>query len=137
MRIRLLALTMLVFGGTIEAAPLTIPPTVIMTPPVADLPLDVAAFSGIWEGVWENVLPSRLAVEELTRDSAVVVYAYADDPQGRFPGGWGRYRVQVLPGGTLRWSNAQGTLTFTFTLTQDHRHLEGQKDEAGAIAHVR
>ena len=80
MRIPLIVLAVLALGGFVAAAPLSSPPTVTIAPPAADLPAEVAALSGIWAGTWGGGLPTRLAVEELTRDSAVVVYAWGDHP---------------------------------------------------------
>src|SRR5262245_15975603 len=91
-------------GSLVSAAPLSHLPTVTVIPPAADLPADVTALSGIWEGVWDDGLPSRLAVEALERDSAVVVYAWADSPDAPFHSGWIRRRVPVLPGGMLEWA---------------------------------
>ena len=60
----------------------------------------VAAFSGTWEGAWDNALPSRLIVEKIDTESARVVFAWADHPQGRFQAGWSR--VQATPTGMKR-----------------------------------
>jgi tetratricopeptide (TPR) repeat protein len=136
MRIGLIAIMALALGGFASAVPLSDPPMLMITPPAADLPPEVAAFSGIWEGVWDGGLLSRFAVEELAWDAAVVVYAWADQP-GWFQGGWSRDRAKVLPGGTLEWSNPQGTVTFIFTLAEDQRHLRGERvDDAGLLSLV-
>ena len=124
MWIPLIALAVLVLGGTVVAAPLSSPPPVTITPPAADLPVDVAALSGIWEGAWDGWLPTRLAVEALERDSPwLVVYAWGDHPSGRSQGGSIRRRVPVFPSGTLQWegrlSSSQEPVTFTFILTKD------------------
>jgi ABC-type uncharacterized transport system substrate-binding protein len=95
----------------LQAAPAaTIPrlPEMHMTPPAADLPPAVAAFSGMWEGVWDGVLPSRLLVEAIDTASARLVYAWANHPQGLFKGGWVRVQAKVLPGGMLQWSSNSG-----------------------------
>jgi hypothetical protein len=102
-------------------------------PPAADLPPEVKAFFGTWEGTWDGVLPSRLVVEEIDATSARVVYAWADHPQGRFKGGWSRVRASVLPGGTLQWGS---DVKFTFKMTPDRRSIEGAREEAGHIALV-
>jgi hypothetical protein len=46
-----------------------------MTPPAADLPPEVKAFFGTWEGTWDGVLASRLVVEEIDATYARVVDA--------------------------------------------------------------
>ena len=80
MRIGLIAILLLGLGGLVSALPLSTPLTVTITPPAADLPPEVAALSGIWEGMWDGEFLCRLAVEELARDAAVVVYAWGDFP---------------------------------------------------------
>jgi hypothetical protein len=126
-------LTVVVMTGAASAATLPAPPEIRMTPPAADLPPEVKAFFGTWEGTWDGVLPSRLVVEEIDATSARVVYAWADHPQGRFTGGWSRVRATVLPGGTLQWGS---NVKFTFKMTQDRRSIEGAREEAGHIALV-
>jgi putative tryptophan/tyrosine transport system substrate-binding protein len=109
------------------------PPEVMMTPPAADLPPELAAYSGTWEGAWGNVLKSRLIVEKIDAESARVVYAWADHPQGRFKGGWARVRAQVLPGGKLQWGDKA---KFTFEMARDRMSIAGEREEAGDISTV-
>jgi hypothetical protein len=129
----LTALAVLVLGSPASAAPLATLPVVTITPPTADLPFDVAALSGIWEGAWDGWLPTRLAVEAFERDSRViaVVYTWGDHPSGRSPGGSIRRRLSVFHLGTLQWesglSASQEPVTFTFTLTKDSGHLYGER----------
>jgi hypothetical protein len=52
--------------------------------------------------MWDGVLASGLVVEEIDATYARVVYAWADDPQERFKGGWSRITSKVLPGGALQ-----------------------------------
>jgi hypothetical protein len=80
MRIGLIAIMLLGLGGLAAAGSLSHPPTVTITPPAADLPPEVAALSGMWEGMWDGELPCRLAVEELTWDAAVVAYVWGNFP---------------------------------------------------------
>src|SRR5262249_16217281 len=115
------------------AAAIPRPPEVHVTPPSADLPREVAAFSGTWEGVWNNVISSRLVVEDIHADSARVVYAWADSPQGRFPGGWMRVDAQVLPGGKLQWQSKESGATFTFTMAKDRMSLAGEREVGGDV----
>jgi putative ABC transport system substrate-binding protein len=80
---------LLLADEVIDVATVTVPgpPEVTITPPAADLPPELAAYSGTWEGAWHNVLQSRLVVEKIDAESARVVYAWANHPQGRFKGG--------------------------------------------------
>jgi putative ABC transport system substrate-binding protein len=109
------------------------PPEVTITPPAADLPPELAAYAGTWEGAWGNVLQSRLIVEQIDAEAARVVYAWADHPQGQFKGRWTRVIAQVLPGGKLQWGDKR---KFTFEMAQDHMSIEGRLEEAGHITTV-
>jgi putative ABC transport system substrate-binding protein len=121
--------------AVMDVATVTVPgpPEVTMTPPAADLPPELAAYSGTWEGAWDNVLKSRLVVEHIDAEAARVVYAWADHPQGWFKGGWARVRAQMLPGGKLQWGDK---VTFTFEMAQDRMSIEGKREGAGRISTV-
>jgi hypothetical protein len=126
-------LSMVVMTGVASAAILPAPPEIRMTPPAADLPPEVTAFFGTWEGTWDGILAGRLVVEEIDATSARVVYAWADDPQERFKGGWSRIRAKVLPGGVLQWGS---DVKFTFKMTNDHHSIEGEREHAEHISLV-
>ena len=119
----------------IDVATVTVPspPEVTITPPAADLPPELAAYSGTWEGAWGNVLKSRLIVEKIDAEAARVIYAWADQPQGRFKGGWTRVRAQVLPGGKLQWGDK---VKFTFEMARNRMSIEGEREEAGHMSTV-
>jgi imidazolonepropionase-like amidohydrolase len=101
--------------------------------PGADLPPELAAYSGTWEGAWGNVLKSRLVVEQIDAEAARVVYAWADHPQGRFKGDWTRVKAKVLPGGKLQWGDP---VKFTFEMAQDRMSIAGEREAAGQISTV-
>ena len=126
-------LTLLLIGGVPSATILPGPPEVHIVVPATDLPREVAAFSGTWEGAWDDVLPSRLVVEEIDTESARVVYAWADHPQGRFQAGWSRVRAKVLPGGALQWGSDE---RFTFTMARDRLSINGKWEEAEHMSTV-
>ena len=96
-------------------------------PPAPDLPSNLAAFSGTWEGYWGGILPSRLVVEEIYLDKAIVVYAWGDHPQGRFRGGWTRVTAKVLPGGAIEWGGGERS-KFTFTMGKDFKAIDGKRE---------
>jgi hypothetical protein len=83
---------------------------------VADLPSEVAAFSGSWEGRWAGIVVSRL-----------VVWAWGDLPDGNVKRGWSRHRAQMLPGGRLQWESS--SLKFTFTMAKSRMSLDGVRAE--------
>jgi hypothetical protein len=113
-----------------------LPASVHIEPPAADLPPEVAAFSGTWEGKWEGVLPGRLVVEKIDAEWARIVHAIADDPAGHFKGAWERVAARVLPGGRLQYAHDVLKLKYTFEMAQDRMSLHGERDEAGQVARV-
>jgi hypothetical protein len=126
-------LSVVIMGGAASAATLPAPPEVRMTPPAADLPPEVKAFFGTREGTWDGVLASRLVVEEIDATYARVVYAWANDPQERFKGGWSRITAKVLPGGALQEGS---DVKFTFKMAKDRRSIEGERARAEHISLV-
>jgi hypothetical protein len=125
--------SVVVMTGVTSAATLPAPPEIHMTTPATDLPPDVTAFFGTWEGIWDGGLASRLVVEEIDATSARVVYAWADDPQRHLKGGWVRVTTKVLPEGALQWGTDE---TFTFKMSKDHRSLEGEREQGEHISRV-
>ena len=61
--------------GYASAVPL--PENVTVVPPVG-VPQELAAFSGKWQGVWDETLDHVLVVEEITGKEAIVIYAWGD-----------------------------------------------------------
>lgn len=98
-----------------------------------DLKSEVAALVGVWEGKWDAVLPSRLIVEKIDAEWASIVYAWADDPQGRFGRGWTRLQARVGTDGTLRWGYPG---LFTFEISEDYAALVGHTPREGRTAEV-
>jgi serine/threonine protein kinase len=123
---------------SLEAVTVPWPPEMRITPPSAELPPEVAAFSGVWEGAWEGVLKSRLAVEKIDGQSARGLYAWADHPHGLFTGGWVRFKATVLPPGKLQWGTPwRGSeIKFTFAMAKDQMSIEGEREEGGNLAIV-
>jgi len=64
-----------------------LPRDLTLTPPPADVPPEIAAFSGVWGGDrWDGVLPHALAVERVAADgSADIVYALGMDRLAQSP----------------------------------------------------
>ncbi len=77
-----------------EAIPL--PSDINIIPPSADLPKELAAFSGRWEGVWTYYTPFVLIVEKINEQSATVVYAVPADVRARTKGLFARLNAQVV-----------------------------------------
>ncbi len=119
-------------GATTVSVPW--PYSVLILAPAKNLPPEIAAFSGTWEGLWGGGLPSRLAVELISPETATVVYAWADHPEGRFKGGWRRYNARVYPEGKLEFG--RGTVTLTFTINKDFKSINGVRESRGQFSYV-
>jgi hypothetical protein len=96
------------------------------------LPVEVAALSGVWEGLGPGDLPARLVVEDLRENWAIVSYTWGDQPKGKFHEGWVRVRARVLPDGKLFWTRIPGE--FTFQLSEDWTTLVGKREQGGRSA---
>jgi hypothetical protein len=123
-------------GSVDSESGIPLPTTIRIEPPGADLPPEVAAFSGTWEGSWEGDVPGRLVVERIDAEWARVVYAWGDDPGGRFKGEWERVPAKVLPGGRLQSVDDALKMTLTFEMAQDRMSIQGQHDAAGRVTTV-
>lgn len=118
-------------GGAGAALPTS--PDIAITPPAPDLALELAAFSGIREGVWDGVLPSRLIVERIDATSARVVYIWGAHPDGNFQAGYSRRNAKVLPGGKIEFGGA-GRPYFVFTMSRDRTSIAGARESQGQVA---
>ena len=100
-------------------------------PKAADVPVEVAALAGTWEGLRPDDLPVRLVVEEIRGRVATVRYTWGDQLEGTFHSGWDRVRAVVRSDGTLFWRRPGD---FTFQLSDDWTTLVGKRERGGATA---
>jgi hypothetical protein len=100
-------------------------------PKASDVPVEVAALAGTWEGFRPDDLPTRLVVEEIRGRVATVRYTWGDQPEGTFHSGWDRVRAVVRSDGTLFWRRPGD---FTFQLSDDWTTLVGKRERGGATA---
>lgn len=105
------------------------PPDLKITPAPADLPPELSAFSGVWEGTWDFGLPARIAVTQISGASAVIYYSYGATAHLR--GGFDRYDAQVLPGNRLDLRGGQ--LRFTFAMRDDLQAITGADPQGSRI----
>jgi hypothetical protein len=99
--------------------------------PAPEVPAEIAALSGVWEGLGPDDLPIRLIVESIRGHLASVVYTWGDHPEGKFYRGWLRVRATVSPDGKLFWRHPG---EFTFQLSDDWTTLMGKREQAGKTA---
>ena len=98
-----------------------LPKKIQIIQPTGDLPKEIAAFSGRWEGVWEGgawEVKAVLVVEEIFGDSARVIY------------GWSRYasitadyevykKVKIVPGPKPKIKFSNRFIDFSFEMGAD------------------
>ena len=67
-----------------------LPKNIKIIPPSADIPKEIAAFSGMWQGAWNETLPVVLVVEEITLTDIRGIYAVGAFKKGQevVKGGW-------------------------------------------------
>src|SRR5207249_427500 len=105
------------------------PTNITIVAPAADVPPELARFSGKWCGAFDSTVPTILVVEAVTPPSATVVYgAAASDPGSGAPGVWYRTRaefvggvltVRPIPGLVLTYvAEPDGTLTGAYGFEQ-------------------
>ncbi len=116
--------------------PLTLPavPTLNIIPASKGLPPAFSRFLGTWEGTWDSGVKSRLVVWGINRATAMVVYAWSDDPAGGFKADMMKRVALVDPNGEkITWGVEP---EFTFRLTKNGTSLEGEWEKAGAVSSV-
>ena len=94
----LLILVLFCFGSAM-AAQVPLPRDFNIVPPSADLPKEIGAFSGRWEGTWDGLMETILIVEEIGPEKAKIIYAWADAPAWNVKQGYKRYIAEVISGG--------------------------------------
>ncbi|MDO8283308.1 MAG: hypothetical protein Q7U10_11930 [Thermodesulfovibrionia bacterium] len=99
-----------------------LPETINIVPPSSDVPPEVAAFSGAWQGIFFGALNVTFVVEEINTQSANVIYSWGDSPGG--PGGYQYATANVISGPSIEWIDRnQGKITYT--MNRDLNSLEG------------
>jgi hypothetical protein len=100
------------------------PSDLFLQGPSSSLQPELAAYSGVWEGKWGNVVNSRLAVEWIDASSAMVVYAWGDNEPRMRQTGWIRQRANVLADWTIAWGKRPEP-EFSFKIGRDLQSVDG------------
>lgn len=74
--------TSLVMCGCQSRAPTDAPPVNAseVTPPAPSVPVDLASYSGIWKGAWDDYGRTTLVVKAVTPPTASVIYEWGAAP---------------------------------------------------------
>jgi len=110
--------------GTLTPLPVNIK----IIPPISNISSNIAAFSGIWQGVWDNGRATTLVVEKIKPPEAIAIYSYG--PWKKEKGGWRRY-IGMIDSGRLILSNPETELIISFLLSKDGQTLEGTWQKGG------
>ena len=116
-----------VFVATVQIPPAVSPEGRIIRP-ASIVPAEVAALSGVWEGIGPDAIPSRLVVEDVHENWATILFAWGDNSHGQSAGGSLRAKAKVLPSGGLYWRQVGGV---SFHLAPDRTTLVVTLDKGG------
>jgi hypothetical protein len=110
----------LLLTGCASTAPL--PATLNIVPPASDVPPEIAAFSGVWDGKWKGYFESILVVENIDNNKADVIYSFGLD-RGRDPH-YSYLTAQVSSGSSIEWTNPKGD-KWIFTMEKGLNKIYG------------
>lgn len=131
-RVAWLACLLLIVVGIVVSGYSSLPPAspveVQITPPKADVPPDVAAFSGVWEGEWNSRVPALLIIEQVRPTWATVLHFSSSHPDGQVYDRRERVKARVLPGGKLQWG-VPGRVVLE--IAANGTTLQGKRDRVG------
>ena len=125
-------LSILLFPIRYASAEVLLPDDINIVPPSSDLPQEIAAFSGKWEGNWDKTLDAVLIVEEIGPEKAKIIYAWGDAPEWNTERGFQRFKAKVITGQKPKLEFNKGRFTVqlvdsnTIKITRDRggRHDE-------------
>ena len=81
--------------------------------------------TGSWEGAWDGGLASRLSIEMVDGDRALVLYSWGDHAPTNARRGWGRL-WGTIQGNRLDFYSVE-TTKFAFTLSDDLTSATGER----------
>ena len=122
----LLMLLALLVIGCASTAPL--PGTLNIIPPAEDVPLEIAAFSGVWEGIWDSALDTVLVVEKIDIENAEVIYSIGKWVNCLVCESYWYHTAKVRPGPAIEWVNSKGN-RFIFKMNKDLKSISAVIEE--------
>lgn len=91
----------------VAITPPPLPETLNLTPPSPDIPAEIAAFVGIWEGKWGATQDTIIVIDKIDNQKADIIFSQAKHKKDEigFVGeaAYRYYTVSVLPGPILEW----------------------------------
>ncbi len=127
-----LALVLLMFGSvfgwreTEISKSVPLPKKIQIIQPSGDLPKEIAAFSGRWEGEWQEgsrLSKSVLIVEEISASKAKVIYGWAG--YGNVKADYLPLTAKVIPGTKPKIEFSTQARDFSFEMGEDLKSIQG------------
>jgi hypothetical protein len=115
-----LSCLLLIVVGCASTAPL--PQTLNIVPPAEDVPLEIAVFSGVWEGNFWNGLDTKLVVVEIDNEKAELIISI-----GQYQGGEPSYFYQsakVVSGAMIEFTNPNGDVVIMKIIDKEQNKLK-------------
>lgn len=102
-----------------------LPKNIKIVSPMPNVPIELAAFSGRWEGTWEGVRPldSILIVETIEPEKAKVIYAWGG-PRGDYS----RYTAKIVSGTRPKLEFFSPYSKFVFEMGEDLKAIHGLRE---------
>ena len=106
-----------------------LPEGIEITAPSQDVPKEIAAFSGTWQGVWDGQLDSILIVVEIDSEEAKVIYAWGDNARFNIRKGFSNHIAKVPPGSKpkIEWGDGKKSPKFEFSMRKNLKELWGTR----------
>jgi hypothetical protein len=94
---------LIIFGllGCATSSPPPLPATLNIQTPSPDIPPEIAAFVGSWEGKWANVQDTIIIIEKIDNQKAELIYSVG--PVAKRTASYRYYTASVLPGPIIEW----------------------------------
>lgn len=121
----------------VSQAKIPLPEVIEIVAPSSDIPKEIAAFSGRWEGNWEGELDAVLIVEEIDSEKAKVIYAWGDSPRWRIDKDYSRIAAKVISGppAKIEWGGGERP-KFIFEMRKDLKTIKGTREFRGRYSVV-
>ncbi|MCL4456714.1 MAG: hypothetical protein M1147_05655 [Nitrospirae bacterium] len=120
-----------------QGASVPLPEDIKIAAPASDVPPEIAAFSGKWEGDWDGVLDAVLIVTEINRTEATVIYAWGDAPEWNTKKDYLKHKAIVTSGEKPKIKFFGGSRAFTFEMRKDLKTLNAEVEWRGQISETK
>lgn len=99
-----------------------LPATLNIIPPAPDVPPEIAAFSGIWEGKWYGYTDVVLVVEKIDMQKAEIILSYGANY--RHNSYYNYYTATISAGRAIEWTEPNGC-KFIFEMDKELNKING------------